>query len=195
MKYDDLIKKLERLETPEIEMTGHKHALKMALLRSGRFKAGTIRDWVKILAPVTTAVVLIAVVGFFNVIQPRLQMAQAKEIVVCDPQVHELMMENGLDITEVRLQNGEGYVLLDCQAASWESHRDEYTSPAAGEESLSAFNVTVSGYILKVDLGEDKVTEFGQVDDIKGLRYVNLEGMNLTEFKPLEGEEHPPSAQ
>jgi len=65
MKHEDLIKKLENLETPEIELPGHRQALKMALLSSGRFKARTIMDWAKILAPVATAVLLIAVVGFF----------------------------------------------------------------------------------------------------------------------------------
>jgi len=71
MKHDDLIKKLENLKTPDIELTGHKRALKMALLSSGRFKARTIMDWTKILAPVATAVVLIAVMGVLAVVQPE----------------------------------------------------------------------------------------------------------------------------
>jgi uncharacterized secreted protein with C-terminal beta-propeller domain len=70
MKHEDLIKKLENLKTPDIELTGHKRALKMALLSSGRFKARTIRDWTKILAPVATAVLLIAVMGVFAVYRP-----------------------------------------------------------------------------------------------------------------------------
>jgi inhibitor of cysteine peptidase len=70
MKHEDLIKKLENLKTPDIELTGHKRALKMALLSSGRFKSRTIRDWTKILAPVATAVVLIAVMGVLAVVQP-----------------------------------------------------------------------------------------------------------------------------
>jgi uncharacterized secreted protein with C-terminal beta-propeller domain len=67
MKHEDLIKKLENLETPEIELPGHRQALKMALLNSGRFKARTIMDWARILAPVATALLLIAVVGFLAV--------------------------------------------------------------------------------------------------------------------------------
>jgi len=70
MKHEDLIKKLENLETPEIELLGHKQALKMALLNSGRFKERTIMDWAKILAPITTALLLIAVVGVFAVYRP-----------------------------------------------------------------------------------------------------------------------------
>jgi len=72
MKHEDLIKKLENLETPEIELPGHKQALKMALLSSGRFKARTIWDWTKILAPVATAVLLIAVLGLLAVYRPEL---------------------------------------------------------------------------------------------------------------------------
>ncbi len=70
MKHDDLIKKLENLKTPDIELTGHKRALRMALLSSGRFKARTIMDWTKMLAPVATAVLLIAVMGVLVVVQP-----------------------------------------------------------------------------------------------------------------------------
>ncbi len=71
MKHEDLIEKLENLETPEIELQGHKQALKMALLSSGRFKERTIRDWTKILAPVATAMLLIAVMGLFAVYRPE----------------------------------------------------------------------------------------------------------------------------
>jgi hypothetical protein len=187
MKYDDLIKKLENLETPEIELPGHKHALKMALLNSGRFKERTIRDWAKILAPITAAVLLIAVVGFFNVIQPRLQMAQAKEIAMSNPQVQELMEDNELKITEVELRNGEAFVLLAYQVTSVESHPGEHALPAPGEGSPSAYNITVSGYILKVNLAEEKVTEFGKVDEITSLRDINLDNIDFAKLEPPEG--------
>jgi len=92
MKHEDFIEKLENLKTPEIELPGHKQALKMALLSSGRFKERTIAvnivprlslapamaavmDWAKILAPVATAVLLIAVVVFLAVIKPEPQLA------------------------------------------------------------------------------------------------------------------------
>jgi uncharacterized secreted protein with C-terminal beta-propeller domain len=71
MKHADLIEKLENLETPEIELSGHKQALKMALLDSGRFKERTIMNWAKILAPITVALLLVTFVGFFAVNRPR----------------------------------------------------------------------------------------------------------------------------
>jgi inhibitor of cysteine peptidase len=70
MKHEDFIEKLEHLKTPEIELPGHKQALKMALLDSGHFKERTIRNWAKILAPVAIALLLIAVVGVFVVPKP-----------------------------------------------------------------------------------------------------------------------------
>jgi uncharacterized secreted protein with C-terminal beta-propeller domain len=67
MKHEDFIEKLGNLKTPEIELSGHKQALKMALLNSGHFKERTIMNWAKVLAPVTAALLLIALVGFFAV--------------------------------------------------------------------------------------------------------------------------------
>jgi len=71
MKHEDFIGKLENLKTPEIELRGHKQALKMALLNSGHFKERTIMNWAKVLAPITAALLLIAVVGVFVVNNPR----------------------------------------------------------------------------------------------------------------------------
>jgi uncharacterized secreted protein with C-terminal beta-propeller domain len=65
MKHEDFIEKLEHLKTPEIELHGHKQALKMTLLNSGRFKERTIMNWAKVLAPIAVALLLIAFVGVF----------------------------------------------------------------------------------------------------------------------------------
>jgi len=70
MKHEDLVKRLENMKTPEIELPGHRQALKMALLSSGRFQERTIRDWTKILAPIAAAVLLIAAMGLFAVYKP-----------------------------------------------------------------------------------------------------------------------------
>jgi inhibitor of cysteine peptidase len=70
MKHEDLMKKLENLETPEIELSGHRQALKMALLSSGRFKERTVMNWAKVLAPIAAAVLLITLVGVFPLHRP-----------------------------------------------------------------------------------------------------------------------------
>jgi hypothetical protein len=188
MKYEDLTKKLENLKTPNVELPGHRQALRMALLNSPHFKQRTMMDWARIFAPITAAVVVISVVGFFNVIQPRLQMAQARDIAMSDLQVQELMQEDDLEIAGVSVQKGEAYVLLGRQAAFLESDSGGGILVAPGEESNTTRDAAISGYILKVDLAEDKVIGVGEVNDVKGLQYINLEDIDFTDFEPLESE-------
>lgn len=192
MKHENLIQKLENLETPEIELPGHKQALKMALLGSGRFRERTIMDWAKILAPISAAVLLIAVVGFFNVIQPQLQIARAKGIAMNDPQVQELMEDYELAITEVKLRDGEAFVLLapELEANSGRGIFFEATEPPEpipGEAGNAPPGELVPGYILKVDLLEKKVSEFGEIDEVIALKDMDLEGIDFAKFEPSEG--------
>jgi inhibitor of cysteine peptidase len=70
MKHEDLMKKLENLETPEIELSGHRQVLKMALLSSGRFKERTVMNWAKVLAPVAATLLLITLMGVFALDRP-----------------------------------------------------------------------------------------------------------------------------
>ncbi len=115
MKDEDLIRELEKLETPDIDLPGHRQALKAALLNSDRFTKRTSIGWVRILAPVAAAVALMAVFGFFNIVQPQLQVAQARDIASTDAGVQALMAEYELAIAEVQLQDGEAFILLASQ--------------------------------------------------------------------------------
>jgi len=202
MRQEDLIKRLKNLETPEIELPGHKQGLRMALLNSGRFKKRTVLDWAKMLAPVSAALVLIAVVGFFNVIQPQLQIAQAKEIARNDPQVQALLQEYGLEIAQVKLENGEALVLVAPQCLSASAHdsgrlewhlfrwvppppevglnASEDEVPAPSGEGLSY------GYILKIDLVNVSVSGFREIDEFTALRDIDLQGMDFAELEPPE---------
>ena len=70
MKHEDLIKKLENLKTPEIGLSGHRQALRVFLLNSGRLRRKTAMDWAKVLAPVTAALLVIVSLGVFGALQP-----------------------------------------------------------------------------------------------------------------------------
>lgn len=65
MNKDDLIKKLENLDLPEIELPSHQRRLKMALLNSGYFKKQTTMSLLKKFAPIgaVAVIALLAVVG------------------------------------------------------------------------------------------------------------------------------------
>ena len=120
MRKEDLIKKLENIKTPEIEIQSHKERLKVALLtQHQKLRFGTGQGsgyfWNKImlkrLVPAGVALALVLAIGF-GVIQPRLQIAKAMEIAKKDPQIQQLMKDYGLEIKEVKLQDGKAYVLL-----------------------------------------------------------------------------------
>jgi len=120
MRKEDLIKKLENIKTPKIEIQSHKERLKMALLtQHQKLRFGTGQDsgyfWNKImlkrLIPAGVVLALILVVGF-TVIQPKLQIARAMEIAKKDPQIQQLMKDYGVEIKQVKLQDGKAYVLL-----------------------------------------------------------------------------------
>ncbi len=189
MEHEDLMRKLENLETPDIELPGHKQALRIALLNSRHFKQGSAMDWAKILAPVTVAVLVIAVVGFFNVVQPRIEMAHASEIVRNDPYVQELLGERGLEIADVELRDSEAFVLVVLKPVYVELYGNKDLVPAPGETQYSACNISFSGYIFKVDLAAEQVVAFGEVANVTDLGDVKLEDINLAKIAPSESEE------
>jgi uncharacterized secreted protein with C-terminal beta-propeller domain len=140
MKHDDLIKKLENLETPEIELSGHKRALKMALLSSGRFRKRTAMDWTRMLAPVATAVILIAVVGLLVDTPGRLYLGGS--------QISKFSSYSELeDFVRTNTQN-----MVKRDSGSWallgEGEGEPAGAPAATEDSgtgYSATNIQVAG--------------------------------------------------
>jgi inhibitor of cysteine peptidase len=148
MKRDDLIKKLENLKTPDIELSGHKRALRMALLSSGRFKARTIMDWTKMLAPVATAVLLIAVMGVLAVVQPGTVFAPTG-----DSQISKFSSYRQLEsFVKTNTQN-----MIKRDSGSWAlfGEGEGESVPAPADSDYSATNIQVAGVdeadIVKTD--------------------------------------------
>ncbi len=149
MKHEDLIKKLENLKTPEIELPGHEQALKMVLLSSERFKRKTIMDWTKVLAPITAALLLVAAIGLFAVIKPE--------------PVPELLGENQISKFS-SYEQLKGFVKANTQDADMLNMPDRFWSGSAEEDALtiapadsdySTTNIQVAGVdeadIVKTD--------------------------------------------
>ncbi len=145
MEDKDLIRELENLETPDIDLPGHRQALKAALLSSDRFTKKTSARWVRVLAPVAAAVALMVVFGFFNIVQPQLHIAQAREIATNDAGVQALMEQYGLAIADVRLQDGEAFVLLATRYVRGDpEHSTYHAEPAPPPPLQSAASRIVS---------------------------------------------------
>jgi Cu/Ag efflux protein CusF len=173
----DLIKKLENIKVPEIELHSHQRRLKLALLSSRYFKEDPIMFWTKRLVPAGVALAFILVLGF-SVIQPKLQIARAMEIAKNDPQIQQLIKDYGVEIKEVKLQHGKAYVLL----ALPEEKLPPRPALKGGEETALPgpvqFYITYqdpktgeviqsSGSIAKIDLKTKKVEKLELVEETK----------------------------
>jgi len=190
MEFKDLEKKLENIETPEIEIQSHKQRLKAALLTQHqklRFgnRQGSGYFWNKImlrrLVPVGVVLALVLVVGF-SVIQPKLQIARAMEIAKNDPQIQRLIEDYGLEIKQVKLQDGKAYVLLalpeeklpPVPALEKGIFESEETAVRGYRQMFIAYQDTetgeikeFSGSVAEIDLKKKKVGKLEMVETMK----------------------------
>jgi len=188
MRKEDLIKKLENIKTPEIEIQSHKEKLKVTLLNSEYFKEERIMNpitfWTKRLASTAITLVLILTLGF-GVIQPKLQITKAMEIAKKDPQIQQLMKDYGLKIKEVKVQSGKAYVLLALPEEKLPSEltKDKMQIPGYGQFFIAYKDpktgeiIEASGSVVEIDLKKRKVEK---------LELIENEKINLT---PLTEEE------
>jgi len=185
MKKEDLIKKLENIKTPDIEIQSHKQRLKMALLSSGYFKKKPIMFWTKRLVPAGIALALILVVGF-TVIQPKLQIAKAMEIAKKDPQIQQLMKDYRLEIKQVKVQDGKAYVLLALSEENLPSGLEkralgsEETGMRGPGQMFMAYQNPKTGEIIE---SSGSVAEI----DLKAAKVANLKQVGIVE--PIEGKD------
>jgi hypothetical protein len=109
---EDLIKKLEKIKTPEIEISSHKRKLRQVLLNQYQKEK---KNWLffsifQKFAFASLGLVLIFFI-FNNLIYPGYSLAKAKEIALKDPQIKELI-EKGGEIKDVKIIKNRAYVLI-----------------------------------------------------------------------------------
>jgi hypothetical protein len=146
MKLDNLIKKLENIELPDIEIQSHKQKLKMALLNSRHFKPKTSNFWLKNALPFASAFAL-AIFLLVAIVNPKLMEAKAMGIAKNDPQVKKIMSENGFSIKELKIKNGVAFALL-----------------APTEQNLKSLSGEETGSVARINLNSDKVETINDVN-------------------------------
>jgi len=128
MEEKDLIKKLEKIELPEIEIPSHKEKLK-SILESQYLKEkkgwGIFPIREKILIPAGTIAVIILIVSLIsNLIFPQYTLAQVEEIALKNPQIKELI-EKGAEIKDIKIIKDKGYVLVGPKEAVFQTKQLE----------------------------------------------------------------------
>ncbi len=179
MNNEDLIKKLEKIDLIDIKLKSHQSRLKMALLNSEYFKEkknmNPIMFWTKRLVPAGVALALILVVGF-TVINPKLQVARAMEIAKNDPQIQQLIKDYGVEIKEVKLENGKAYALLGL--SDEKSPKDTLIREETGGYPSQLFTIS-----FNADTGESEFFTGSIVEiDLKGKKVENIESIKGNNF-------------
>lgn len=162
MEEKDLIKKLENIRVPEIEIKGHKKELKMALFNSDYFQK---RDFFQVfkrsLAFAVPALALLLILGF-NIIEPRLAEANALRLAMNNPEIKRLMEENNMVLSDVKVSGGKAYVLLKPQEKT-ESGQEKDSSikieKAKGDEAED-----IEGAIIEISLEKKQVIKINPIE-------------------------------
>lgn len=182
MKNEDLIKKLENIDLPEIEIQSHKRRLRAVLLNSGYFQKK--RPWEifkRRFVFVFPSLALLVILGLL-VVEPKLTEAQALKIAKKDPDVLKLMEERGVTLNEVKIKDGKAYVLLNVP------EKESIKEKAVPIEIQKAEEETknVEGAIIEVNLNQKKVAE---IKTIKGDEVSPLDNKEREEARKIVEEE------
>lgn len=166
MKEEDLIKKIERIELPEVELSGHRHKLRRFLMsrHSIEQKRGEVFSFLRpVLVGGFAFAILLAVIlnaSFFT----RPSLALAKEIALQDSRVRSLI-DRGAIIKETELADNKGYLLVqltESRPAPASAEGSVFFS-AKERGSLSPFGPNQAVFLIEVDFKGKKVSDLKEI--------------------------------
>jgi hypothetical protein len=154
MEEKDLIKKLESIRVPEIEIKSHRKNLKMALLNSDYFKKRNFfQAFGRSFAVAVPVLALLLFLGV-NIIEPRLAEANALKVAMSNPEIKKLIEENNMVLSEVKMSGGKAYILLN--SPGQEKDPSIKIKKAKDEE--------IEGAIIEVNLEQKQVTKINPIE-------------------------------
>lgn len=165
MEKDALIKKLEEVQLPEIELESHKRRLRVALLDSDYFKRreSFLSILKRPLAIGLPSLVLVVVI-LLTVVQPKLAEARAVKIARDNPQIQKLLAERSISFNEVKVRGGKGYVLFNpvtAKEAAEPQRLEGIEGNMAGEEEEEREQ---GAALVEVDLNQKRVVRIRHLE-------------------------------
>ena len=118
----------------------------------------------------------------FTVVNPKLQMARAMEIAKNDPQIQQLIEDYGVEIKQVKLQDGKAFVLL---ALSEDKLPPELKKRALGGKETADVRGPGQMFMVYQDIKTGKIIEFsGSVAeiDLKAKKVAKLKMVETMKF-------------
>ncbi len=160
MENEDLIKKLEKIKFPQIEVPGHKNRLKMALInwKYRKKTKGFLGVLKRRLIPIgAVAIVVLLFLVTSNLIFPQYTFADAEKIAMKNPQIKE-WIEKGAEIKDIKIIKNKAYVLI--------SPKEEKTpSFQLSEEEMliKKEREKFKGALAEIELKKEKVSEITEI--------------------------------
>ena len=164
-----MIKKLEEIATPRIELAGHKMALRRALLGSKRFQKKTVGFPLKNFYFLAAAPLFLLLV-FFGSLEARSKILEvrAMEIAKNNPQVQALLKDDNVSLQNLERQGNTAYVLLSVPEDRLPSIisrlDDNSTSSSSVSEVISDKPKKLATVLVQVNLSDKKVENLKNFD-------------------------------
>ena len=113
MEKEDLIKKLEEIKLPKIEIKSHRKRLKLALLKNylQETRKGELFGFLRKAVPAAAFLVISCFLIFNNLIFPKYNLARAKEIALQSDEIKS-WIDKGATIKDAKVIDGKAYVLI-----------------------------------------------------------------------------------
>ncbi|MDP2929989.1 MAG: hypothetical protein Q8N56_00025 [bacterium] len=187
MELNDLVKKLENLKKPEIEIPGHKEKLRRFLL--SRYQKRQTENGFNILwkaMPVGLSLMAITALLLNNFLFPRLNIALAKEIAFQDQNVKSLI-EKGAIVKEVKLSDSRGFLLLQISAPEEKQQLQgkavalSVSAERTAARGGSSPQPQASAFLIEVDLKGRKIAKIEE----KILTQSPLQEMEIVRAKEI----------
>ncbi len=168
MEEEDLIKKLESIDFPEVEIKGYKKILRIALLNSYYSKKMSFFEiFKKSLVFSVPALALLLILGI-TIIQPNLTEAKALSIAKANPEIKKLMENNSMSLGEVKVKNGKAYILLNLPEEAKIMEKNSAIKIRKAKENAPE---DIEGAIIEISLNQKEVNKINLIkgDDVSPL--------------------------
>ena len=150
MEEQDLIKKLEEVKAPEIELASHKRKLRAYLLSQYSKKEAFI--FLKRVFPASLAFIILFALVFNIFTFQKADLAMAKNIAVKDPWFRSLIEEGGI-IKETQLADSKAYMLVSVAKPSEKSK----------EKVMAGKEEPAGEFLIEIDFKKKKVSQIKEL--------------------------------
>jgi hypothetical protein len=168
MEKDDLIRKLEGLSTPDIEISAHKQRLKALLLAKyyPEKKRMVLFSLFKKLVPLGALAIIGLAFLVHNFAFPRYTPVQAQEIALQNPEIQD-WISKGATMQDIEIIDGKAYILIQPQEKEAATNEEEIPAPAVAKdqtinqmtEGKTRAEESFKGAFAEIDIKEKRISK------------------------------------